>query len=75
MTAAVNGKEAPALPVDGGLWTAVRVGPGRSVVVLHYATTAILAEFALGAVGLALLLVAWLVLAAMSARGRRLLRR
>ena len=75
MRATVDGRDTPALPVDGGLWTAVHVGSGQSVVVLHYASLAILAEFAIGGAGLGLLLLAWVVLAAVSARRSLLAKR
>lgn len=62
MHATVDGHRAIAFPADGGLWTAVNVGSGTSHIVLDYATTPDLVEFALGAVGLALLALAWAAL-------------
>ena len=59
MHASVDGHRAVALPVDGGLWTAVKVGAGRSAVVLDYVTTAELVEFVLAAAGLCALVLAW----------------
>jgi len=63
MRASVDGASASVYPADGGLWTAVAVGPGRSRIVLDYATDADLIEFALAGVGLLCLLIAWCVLA------------
>ncbi len=64
MRAMVDGHSVTALPVDGGLWTAVNVGSGISHVVLDYTTTADVVEFAFGAVGLALLALSWAALGA-----------
>ena len=69
MHAVVDGRAVPASPVDGGLWTAVTVPSGTSHVVLDYATTAEVVEFAGGAAGLLLLTGLWMALAV--SRGRR----
>lgn len=66
----VDGRAATASPVDGGLWTAVHVGPGVSRVVLDYATTADLVEFGLAGAGSAALAVAWAVLGLTELRRR-----
>lgn len=62
MHATVDGHRATAFPVDGGLWTAVEVGPGTSHIVLDYATIPDLVELAMGAMGLVLLALAWAAL-------------
>jgi hypothetical protein len=67
MTATVNGRRTPALAVDGGLWTAVEVGAGRSRVVLDYTTTADLVEVAVAVAGVLLLLAAWVGVAVSAA--------
>ncbi|MGH8982063.1 MAG: hypothetical protein ACRDWE_13780 [Acidimicrobiales bacterium] len=74
MHATVDGRSVQVLPVDGGLWSAVPVGAGTSRVVLHYATTAGLVEFGLGAAGLSLLVLWWIaeaVSGVLRRRGRR----
>ena len=63
LRATVDGRSAAASPVDGGLWTAVHVGAGRSRVELEYATTADLVSLWAAVVGLAALAAAWLSLA------------
>lgn len=68
MRASVNGRAEPALPVDGGLWTAVRVPEGLSHVSLNYLTLDDAVEFALAGLGLFLLLLAWCALAVTRAR-------
>jgi hypothetical protein len=68
MRASVNGNSVPALPVDGGLWTAVSVRRGFSRIDLDYARTADLIEFAVAGVGMVGLLLAWLILAAVGIR-------
>lgn len=70
MRASINGRRAPALPVDGGLWTAVPVGAGRSHVVLDYVSVADEAEFAFAIVGLGALTLGWLALAGVALRRR-----
>jgi hypothetical protein len=65
MHASVNGRSVAALPVDGGLWTAVDIGTGRSRVLLSYESTADRVEFGLAVIGLLGLAVAWLGLAAL----------
>jgi hypothetical protein len=71
MSATVNGHAVTPLPVDGGLWTAIEVGPGRSNVVLGYSSALDLVEFVLAGVGTLALLIAWLVVALVSYRRRR----
>lgn len=71
LRATVDGHSVTTLPVDGGLWTAVPVGKGTSRVVLDYATTADLVEFAAGAVGLAALALLWVALGVSDVRRRR----
>lgn len=68
MHAAVGGHAVRALPVDGGLWTAVPIGAGRARIVLDYVTTADLVELALGAAGLATLALLWIALGLCAAR-------
>lgn len=60
LKASVNGVGTPAYPVDGGLWTAVKVGPGASHIRLDYLSTADEVEFATSAVGSTVLVAAWL---------------
>ncbi len=75
MRASVNGQSVSALPVDGGLWTAVQVKSGDSRVVLTYETTSDRVELCLAVFGLFGLVLAWLGLAAKSvARKRRTVR-
>lgn len=69
--ATVNGHSVATFPVDGGLWTAVHVGSGSSVVVLDYATTADLVALWVGVAGLAALAAAWFALGARALRRRR----
>lgn len=64
MHASVDGRPEVALPVDGGLWSAVKVGPGTSRVVLDYLTRADRVELWVGGVGLGLLVALWLSLGA-----------
>jgi hypothetical protein len=71
MRASVNGRSTSALPVDGGLWTAVDIGAGNSDVVLNYESTADRVELGLAVIGLGALALAWLVLAASSMREKR----
>jgi hypothetical protein len=71
MRASVNGNSVQALPVDGGLWTAVSVRRGFSRIDLDYASTADLIEFGVAGVGMAALLMAWLALAAVGIRRKR----
>ena len=71
MQASVNDKRGSALPVDGGLWTAVDVSSGHSRVVLSYETTSDRVELALAAIGILGLTIAWTGLAAMSVVRRR----
>lgn len=64
LRATVDGRATAAMPVDGGLWTAVDVGSGTSDVVLEYTTTADVVEFGFSAAGLALLALLWMALGA-----------
>ncbi len=71
MHALVDGQRTTALPVDGGLWTAVEIPSGRSRVVLDYVTTADLMEFLLEAAGLTVLIVMWAAVAVSTRQKRR----
>jgi hypothetical protein len=71
MRATVDGRRVAALPVDGGLWTAVEVRPGDSRVVLDYVTSADLVELWLAVVGLSSLALLWAAVVVLGWRRRR----
>ncbi len=59
----IDGKPSDAYPVDGGLWTAVKVPSGRSTVHLNYLSNTVAVEFVVFFGGTFLLVIAWATLA------------
>jgi|GEM_PF-2079753 len=70
MAAVVNGRQERAVPVDGGLWTALEVPAGTSRVTLNYVTAVDVVEFVTCGVGLVLLTLLWCVFGVQALRRR-----
>jgi hypothetical protein len=70
MTVSDNGRQEPALSVDGGLWTALEVPKGTSHVLLDYVTRSDVLEFVACGLGIALLAILWCLLGAFEVRSR-----
>lgn len=66
MRATVNGRAVTVRPVDGGLWTAVPVGAGRSRIVLQYVSVGDQVGMIAAAGGLAAGLLAWVAIGAIA---------
>jgi hypothetical protein len=60
--ASVDGRIVTARPVDGGLWTAIRVPSGRSLVILDFLGRSDQVELALAGIGLSAMALAWLAI-------------
>jgi hypothetical protein len=58
----VNGASVSCLPADGGMWTAVSVPRGHSLVYLNYVVPVDLWSAILSSIGLGVLIACWIVL-------------